>query len=86
MSKDESTLISRTAIWDAEDAALARLKKSSELVDQITVVLMEPHVEPDVPFGQNDNFGLYYNFARPKAAVIMERFNVTAKDSSSPLP
>jgi hypothetical protein len=76
--------ISDQGLFAAEDAKLTELKKSDKLEDKLTVVLMEAHV--DVGDAGRDNFGLYFNFARPKALAIMERFNVTAKDSSSSLP
>ena len=66
-----------TNLFAAEDAKRAELEKSPEVIDQLTAVLMTPHVGEQFT-DHNDAFGLWYSFARPKAVVIMERFNVTA--------
>lgn len=83
--KEKPVQISTPDIFAGEDEKLTELRKSQFIVDQLTVVLMEAHTG-ETPSPGNDNFGLYYSFARPKALAIMERFNVTAKDSSSSLP
>lgn len=75
-----SKSITTTAVnlFTAEDEKLAELKKSSEIIDMLTAVLMEPH--SGTPLTEdNDAFGLWYNFARPKAKEIVKRFNVTQK-------
>lgn len=74
----EPVLQMPNAEFTAEAQKLEELKKSSNIVDMLTVVLMEAHVGE--AFNDADPFGLWYNFARPKAVAIMERFNVTVRD------
>lgn len=66
----------------AEEKKLADLKKSEELVDKLTALLMEPHTDESFT-DRNDCIGLWYHFARPKAIRIMKEFNVSERDPGS---
>jgi hypothetical protein len=79
MSKEkEIPFKASVSLFAAEDAKREELKKSSEVVDQLTAVLMEPHAGE--PFTDEcDSTGLWYNFAMPKAIAIMKRFHVKAR-------
>lgn len=57
-------------IFTDEDIKIEELKKSDKLIDKLVVLLMEPHVEDEDPVG------FFYTFAKEKAELIMERFNV----------
>jgi hypothetical protein len=54
---------------------MEELRASDKIEDQLTLVLMEPHVGE--PFTEeSDSSGLWYTFARAKALAILKRFNV----------
>lgn len=65
-------------LFAADDAKRKELEKSDNILDLLTAVLMDTHVEGGLT-PESDAFGLWYSFARPKAAAILERFNVTVK-------
>lgn len=65
-----------------DEAKLVELKQSKEIVDQLTVILMEPHAGKAFS-DECDSSGLWYAFARPKAIAIVKRFNVINRDHSS---
>ena len=78
MSKDKEVAFKSADIFAEEDVKRAELEKSDNILDQLTAVLMTPHTGPAFT-EKNDAFGLWYCFARPKAAAILEKFNVTVK-------
>lgn len=80
MSKEkEVPFVPATNLFAEEDAKRDELKKSSNVLDQLTAVLMEPHTNETFT-ERNDAFGLWYSFARPKAAIILEKFDVKLKE------
>jgi hypothetical protein len=71
--KEPVSLYSKDPEFIADEVKLAELKQSITIEDQLTVLLMEYNEEES---------GLWYSFARPKAQAILQRFNVTEKDHS----
>ncbi len=76
--KDE--VLTFSSEFAGEEEKLNELKLSTDILDQLTVILMEAQLGEE-----KDNFGLWYSFARPKAIAIMRKFDVRVRDESSSL-
>ena len=69
----ETVATFKVDFFTEEENKLVELRKSTNIEDQLTLLLMECH--PD----EQDMAGLWCDLAKSKARLIMERFNVTAK-------
>ena len=78
MKKEKEPIPFRTDIFEAEDKLLQELQKSDNIEDQLTAILMEPHVQK-TPEDNEDSVGLWSNCARAKAQQILKRFECKPK-------
>jgi len=65
-------------LFASEDKLLQELQKSDKIEDQLTAILMEPHVQKTVEDNE-DSIGLWSNCARAKAQQILKRFECQPK-------
>ena len=65
-------------VFAAEDKLMAELKTSENIEDQLTLILMEVHVQK-TETDEEDCSGLWSQFARQKAKAILKRFECKPK-------